>query len=276
MAYALKLNKPVKPESELPMVKVKLGPPTTYRIMRFLGARERGLTEGPYADRKDSIAGLASSLDFIDRDKPLSFVVLSLAFFLSPGNANIQTRVVGVSDAAETPRLVGDTTHIHKTENPLVAGELVSHSRYEAPLSNVIPVSTAEEVYLLFASVLRRWGFQAQLGLIGSVIEGMYSVLCVVDGKNCELFSVGFPTHPKVSRIIILDDREVEGVVHFLNALNRTKRLAAATELDDVALEQLALSNDELSRGRAILDHPLREIIESLRPPLVMSGEAQA
>ena len=276
MAFALTFSKPVVPKAGLPVVKIELGPLTANKIRRTLGANEVGLTEGPYIDKGNAIADLMHGLRFIDRDKPLELVVLSLAFFFSPDNANLTPALIGTSEPLGTPKLVGLPDHIHETENPLVAGELVAHSRQEES-SNIISVSTGEEVYLLLASILRTWGFQAQLGLIGSAEEGgMYSVLCVLDNATRELLTIAFPTHPATKRILIMDDKEAEGVVHFLNSLNRAKRFANATSLDDGAVEQLALCSAELELGRAIVNHPLGGIIEGLRSPLVTlpSGSA--
>lgn len=268
MAYALTSNRPLRPVPGSPIVKVELGPVTERSIRRYLARSEVGLTEGPYADRSSAIANFMQNLGFVDRDRPLQLTVLSLAYFLSPENSLARQTLIGVG-SVDAPRLVGRTDHIHATEKDLVAGELLAHSRNEESEPNTVTVSAGEEVYLLFASILRQWGYHAQLGITGSIQEGMHSVMCVLDGEKRELISVGFPTHPETKRLLILDDREAGGVTHLLNALNRAKRLADLDEFDSVAAEQLALCSAELAAGRAVINHPMIEVIEGLRSPLV-------
>src|SRR3989344_991808 len=183
-----------------------------------LAERTLPLETGPYRDREGTVENLIRKGIAMAMPHTLNDAALLLVLHLTPINYG---GAWGWFEHGKV-NIVSDPGHVHRSEEPMVAGELLFHSRQEA--DNRVTITGEEELAVLAIGIMRRLGYSAHMAqLIRSGVPFTYVLLL---GDNDEALSLMLGRlHPSAREFIVLDDRQVANLLE-LHRLSRLLRHA--------------------------------------------------
>lgn len=272
MTHALTFNRSVQPRRKSPVFHPPVDRAVVRRVFERLNERALPRDEGPFRDKGTSLTNLLERIGPLLR-RNVNDALASALFFLTPRGMEIPNLTFEPEIDKGVPDIVYDLEHIHATDNPLSAGELVNHSNLES--RREITVAVGEELYLLIAALFRRVGLQANLALLRESSGQLSSALCVIDPESSRLASFSLPVHPAITQIVLYTDVEVQALTQLLKALNHMKKIrevgrtgAYRSLASDAVIGEFDEADAVLSLARQAIDHPLANVVASLREDL--------
>ena len=222
MPQTFTFNREVRPRKRSPTFSPPIDREIVRRTFERLSGKALPTAEGPFRDKDGRIERILAGLaPFLGRS--MGQTMISSMLLLSPRNMKMPWEQTEPIELPGVPSIRYDIEHIHMTDAPLTAGELVAHSNLES--KNELTVARAEELYLFIASLLRRVGLQANIALLRERKGELRSALCVVDPETSRLVSLALPEHPAFNQVIVYGDTEVQGLVLLLKAFNHMKKI---------------------------------------------------
>ena len=222
MAHALTFNKSVRPRRQSPVFHPPVERAVVRRVFEKLSAKSLPPSEGPFRDKDAKLARLLEELGPLF-GKSMNDALAGAVFFLTPQNMELPFPKPEPVIERGVPDIVYNVEHIHATDQPLSAGELVAHSNIES--RNELAVARGEELYVLIAALLQGIGLRANIALLRESSGEMSSALCIADPETFSLVSFALPVHPSFRQIILYSDVEVLGLIQALKAFNHVKKI---------------------------------------------------
>ncbi len=272
MTHALTFNKSVQPRRKSPVFHPPVDRAVVRRVFERLNGRALPPNEGPFRDKDAKLARLLEEVGpFLG--KSMDAALAGAVFFLTPQNMDLPFPKPEPVIETGVPNIVYDIEHIHATDEPLSAGELVAHSNIES--RHELAVALGEELYVLIAALLRGVGLQANVALLRESSGNMTSALCIIDPENSRLVSFSLPVHPSFTQIILYTDVEVQGLIQVLKAFNHVKKIREVGRTGvykslarDAVLGEFDETDAALSAADEAIDHPLVDYIRGIRDRL--------
>ncbi|MBS3067449.1 hypothetical protein J4450_02000 [Candidatus Micrarchaeota archaeon] len=209
-------------------------------ILRTLEARDKPISEGPYA------FGTSGRLEELARvlvpGKDLDDAVTKVSLFTAPrpGDRRLVRSLFGLE--AEI-----DGRHVHQTDEVMTPATLVAHSEQETGSDRLV-ASEPEDMAILLTALFRSRGLRSYLSETTRV-EDDHTVaksagVCVLGSSEAPIIdiAVGVRTHPETVALTVYGDEEVGQILTALQILNQGKRTDGAITDPMLVFQVLELS----------------------------------